>query len=125
MMPDRYIRVSAQAEGLHHWPDAPDEEDYLRQPHRHLFAVTVRMQVRHSDREIEINAFARWLHDKALPSLAATPPGGGPADFGTHSCEQLAEQITSQIRARHGEDRWIEVEVLEDGTLGGGVRWPA
>jgi hypothetical protein len=47
-----------------------------------------------------------------------------PADFGTHGCEQLAEQITGQIRTRHGEDRWIECEVLEDGILGGGIRWP-
>ena len=36
----------------------PRREGYLRQPHRHLFTVCVRMQVRHSDREIEINAFA-------------------------------------------------------------------
>ncbi len=124
MTPGRYIRVTTQAEGLHHWPGAPAEEDYLRQPHRHLFTVTVRMQVRHSDREIEINALARWLRTQVLPSLAAAPGNGGPPDFGTQSCEQLAEQITRQIRTRHGEDRWIECEVLEDGILGGGVRWP-
>jgi hypothetical protein len=82
------------------------------------------VQVRHGDREIEINAFARWLHDQVLPFLATTLPGGGPVNFGTHSCEQLAEQITGQIHARHGENRWIEVEVLEDGILGGGLRWP-
>jgi hypothetical protein len=124
MTPGRYIKVTTQAEGLHHWPGAPAGEDYLRQPHRHLFTVCVRMQVRHSDREIEINAFARWLKDQVLPSLAISPRDGEPADFGTQSCEQLAEQITGQIRTRHGEDRWIECEVLEDGILGGGVRWP-
>ena len=124
MTPGRYITVTTQAEGLHHWPGAPEAESYLRQPHRHLFTITIRMQVRHGDREIEINAFARWLHDQVLPSLATAPHDGGPADFGTRSCEQLAEQITGQIRTRHGEDRWIECEVLEDGILGGGVRWP-
>lgn len=123
-MPDRYILATAQAEGLHHWPGAPGGEEYLRQPHRHLFTVTVRMQVRHGDREVEINAFARWLHSQVLPSLAAATAAGGPADFGTQSCEQLAERITGEIRARHGDDRWIECEVLEDGILGGGVRWP-
>lgn len=123
-MPSRYIMITTQAEGLHHWPGAPAGEDYLRQPHRHLFAVTVRMQVRHGDREVEINVLARWLHDQVLPSLAATSPNGGPADFGSRSCEQLAEQITEQIRTRHGEDRWIECEVAEDGILGGGIRWP-
>lgn len=124
-MPGRYITVAAQAEGLHHWPGAPEAESYLRQPHRHLFTITIRMQVRHGDREIEINAFARWLHDQVLPALATASHDGGPADFGTRSCEQLAEQITGQIRTRHGEDRWIECEVLEDGILGGGVRWPS
>ena len=124
MTPGRYIKVTTQAEGLHHWPGAPAGEGYLRQPHRHLFTVTVRMQVRHDDREVEINAFARWLHDQILPSLAITPRDGGPADFGTRSCEQVAEQITRQIRTQHGEDRWIECEVLEDGILGGGIRWP-
>jgi hypothetical protein len=123
-MPGRYISAATQAEGLHHWPGAPEPESYLRQPHRHLFTITVRMQVRHSDREIEINAFTRWLHDQLLPSLAASPPDGGPADFGTARCEQLAEQIVREIRTRHGEDRWIDCEVLEDGILGGGIRWP-
>jgi hypothetical protein len=123
-MPGCYIKVTTQAEGLHHWPGAPDEENYLRQPHRHLFTVTVRMQARHSDRETEINAFARWLHDQVLPSIATTSRADGPADFGSRSCEQLARQITDQIRTRHGDDRWIECEVLEDGILGGGVRWP-
>jgi hypothetical protein len=124
MMPDRYIKVTAQAEGLHHWPGAPAAESYLNQPHRHLFSVTVRMQVYHGDREIEINAFARWMNDHVLAAIAGKPPGGGPADFGTRSCEQLAEQVTRQIREAYGEDRWIECEFLEDGILGGGIRWP-
>jgi hypothetical protein len=123
-MPGRYITIATQAEGLHRWPGAPEAESYLRQPHRHLFTITIRMQVRHGDREIEINAFARWLHGQVLPSLAIAPHDDGPADFGTRSCEQLAEQITGQVRARHGEGRWIECEVLEDGILGGGIRWP-
>lgn len=117
----RYIRVTTQAEGLHHWPAAPDGEDYLRQPHRHMFTIDLRMQVTHSDREVEINAFTRWLRDEVLP-LLTTRNVVGPPDFGTQSCEQLAEKIVSQVRARYGSTRWIECEVLEDGFLGGGVR---
>jgi hypothetical protein len=56
--------------------------------------------------------------------LVITSCEGGPADFGTQSCEQLAEQITRQIRSQHDEDRWIECEILEDGILGGGIWWP-
>jgi hypothetical protein len=124
-VPDRYIRVTAHAEGLHHWAAAPDAEGYLRQPHRHLFAVEVRMQVQHGDREIEVNALARWLQHDLLPSLGTAAGPGQPPDFGTQSCEQLAERVTSALQARHGTSRWIECEVLEDGILGGGVRWPA
>lgn len=122
--PDRYIRVTTQAEGLHHWATAPGSESYLRHPHRHLFVVGVRMQVHHSDREVEINAFARWLGGEVLPSLAAASPQQ-PLNFGGQSCEQLAERITGLIRERFGAGRWIECEVLEDGMLGGGIRSPA
>jgi hypothetical protein len=123
--PDCYIRVTTQAEGLHHWPVAPAAETYLRHPHRHLFTVTVRMQTRHSDREIEINSLARWLGRDILPSLAATAGPGQPLDFGSQSCEHLATAITDAIRTRYGPARWIECEVLEDGILGGGTRSPA
>jgi hypothetical protein len=124
-MPDRYIRVIAQAEGLHHWAEAPAPEEYLRQPHRHLFTVAVRMQVHHSDREVEINAFTRWLEHDVLPSLAVAAQPGRPPDFGAQSCEQLAERITEMIQTRCGTGRWVECEVLEDGILGGGIRCAA
>jgi hypothetical protein len=68
------------------------------------------------------------LLDEVPPALTydleRAPASDGPADFGARSCEQLAEEITRQIRARYGEDRQIECEVLEDGILGGGIRWP-
>jgi hypothetical protein len=60
------------------------------------------MQVRHGEREIEITAFAGWLHDQALPSLATTLRGSGPAAFGTRSSELLAGQITDQIAGDGG-----------------------
>lgn len=124
MKPSRHIVAAARVEGLHHWPDAPAPESYLRQSHRHLFVVTIRLQVFHEDREIEINAFTRWLQSELLPSLAITPADSGPADFGSQSCEQLAERVCERVRTQHGSSRWMECEVLEDGILGGGVRWP-
>jgi hypothetical protein len=39
-------------------------------------------------------------------------------------CEQLAERVAAVLRDRFGSVRWVECEVLEDGILGGGVRWP-
>jgi hypothetical protein len=124
-VPDHYIRVIAHAEGLHHWAGEPDTEGYLRAPHRHMFTVDVRMQVHHADREVEVNALARWLQRHVLPGLGAAAGPGLIPDFGAQSCEQLAERVTKVLRNRFGTGRWIECEVLEDGILGGSVRWSA
>jgi hypothetical protein len=83
------------------------------------------MHVEHGNRAVEINAFTRWLRRDVLPALAVTGGCAEPLDFGTQSCEQLAGRIAEAIRERHGITRWIECEVLEDGILGGGVRWSA
>jgi hypothetical protein len=118
-----FIQVGAQIDGLHHWPQAQAPDDYLATAHRHLFVVTVELQVFHDDREIEINAAARWLTD-LLPTLAPEPrTGDGPIDFGAQSCERLATRIAEAFQQRHGDQRAITVTVLEDGLLGAGSRW--
>lgn len=124
-----FIRVKTQFEGLHRWPDAPEPEEYLRSPHRHLFVAEADIEVFHDDREIEINACARWL-DTVIPSFAVPPPAApqpmaeaGPLHLGSQSCEQLATRITEAILDRHGRHRSIRCAVLEDGILGAGVAW--
>lgn len=117
------VHVGAQIEGLHHWPDADGPDNYLRHPHRHLFIVEARIEVLHDDREIEINAAARWLNN-LLPTLATTSPmATGPVDFGAQSCEQLAHRITEAITEKYGARRRIHTRVLEDGLLGASVTW--
>lgn len=120
-----FIRVKTTFEGLHRWPHAPEPEDYLRASHRHLFAVELDLEVFHDDREIEINAAARWL-THLIPTFATTPPHSsaqGPLDFGTQSCEQLAARIADAVLDRYGRDRELRCAVLEDGILGAGVTW--
>src|SRR5690242_10754937 len=96
------IRVTTRFEGLHHWPTAPAPEEYLRAPHRHEFVVYLDAQVHHGDREIEINNLARWL-EGLIPGFAETPAtGGGPADYGTESCEQLAQRIITAFTSTYG-----------------------
>jgi flagellar biosynthesis/type III secretory pathway ATPase len=68
-----FVHLVTQMEGLHHWPDAQHPEQYLRAPHRHLFVVTAQVQVFDHDREIEINAAARWL-TAVVASFAEPPP---------------------------------------------------
>ncbi|MGH3770366.1 MAG: hypothetical protein ACRDRW_03035 [Pseudonocardiaceae bacterium] len=124
-----FIRVKTQFEGLHHWPDAPELEGYLRSPHRHLFVIEADIEVFHDNREIEINASARWL-DMMIPSFAAPSPAApqstvevGPLNLGSQSCEQLTTRITEAILDRHGRHRSLRCAVLEDGILGAGVTW--
>jgi hypothetical protein len=118
-----FVRVRTQVEGLHQWPAATGPDGYLAAPHRHLFVAELDIEVTHDDREIEINALTRWLTD-LLPTFAH--PGAadtGPLNFGPQSCEQLATRITEAVLDRHGRHRGLYCAVLEDGILGGGVRW--
>jgi hypothetical protein len=118
----RFIEVRTQVEGLHHWPAAPAPEGYLAHPHRHLFVVELSISVDHDDRELEINAVTRWVSDQ-LASYATPPADGGPMDFGTQSCEQLATRLVEAVTDRYRPHRRVRCAVLEDGLLGGGVEW--
>jgi hypothetical protein len=119
----QFVRVRAQVEGLHRWPDATGSDGYLASPHRHVFTAELDISVVHDDRELEINAVSRWIHE-VLASFAATPlQPDGPADFGAQSCEQLATRLVRAVADRFGLHRSVRCAVLEDGLLGGGVQW--
>jgi len=113
-----FVVVRTQFEALHHWPDAPDSESYLRQPHRHMFVVQAEIEVKHEDREIEINELSRWLH-RTLYTMWPREWGRSD-DVGTLSCEHIARVVTDLVRSRF-KNRWMRVTVLEDGILGAGV----
>ena len=55
------IWVTFQKEGIHKYPDAPDEVDFLRYPHRHIFHFKVQIEVFNDDRDIEFFIFKRWF----------------------------------------------------------------
>ncbi|MGH8897386.1 MAG: hypothetical protein ACRDZ4_10280 [Egibacteraceae bacterium] len=116
--------MKAQFEGLHHWSNAPGPEGYLRSAHRHLFLVELDLEVFHDDREIEINDAARWLGE-LIPTFAVARRhgAGGPPDFGSQSCEQLAARISDAVLDRYGRGRTLRCAVLEGGILGAGVTW--
>jgi hypothetical protein len=120
-----FVEVTSPCEGLHHWPEAPADEGYLRTPHRHTFVATVRLQVFHDDRDIEINAFARWLGQvwTTLASARHDTSGGPLLDFDSRSCEQLAQSLAQLTLDRYGHQREITITVLEDNVLGGGISY--
>jgi hypothetical protein len=104
------IAVRFTAEGWHCWPEAPDHRAYLRDKHRHIFFVEVRMGVTHHEREVE-------FHDL----LAECIPVFGRGDFGQASCETLATRLLHYL-AHHYPHRPISVAVFEDNEAGAVVR---
>lgn len=104
----KFIEVRFQFEGLHCWPEAPPEVEFLRVPHRHTFHVRARMDVSHDDRELEFIMVKRELSSFV---------GHWGYNLGRTSCETMAESILSYIVKYYGRAH-VEVEVNEDGENG-------
>lgn len=88
-------------EGFHNYPEAPDFCDYLRSRHRHNFVVECHFEVSNNDREIEIN-------QQQLEISAFFEEFGRPAEFGSMSCESIAESILERF------ENAVYCKVLED-----------
>ena len=102
-----YASVSSHFEAVHCWPDAPNAQSFLRNPHRHMFEVEVNIQVFHNDREIEYLAFK-----DCLTVLLLTMPK--PRTF---SCEQYSDQIAEILNTQY-KKRHVLISVREDGKEG-------
>ena len=108
------IWVTFQKEGIHKYPDAPDEVDFLRYPHRHIFKFKVQIEVFHGDRDIEFFIFKRWLE-----SLYA----GGTLELDYKSCEMIADDLYNEISTKY-PGRFVEIDVAEDGENGCSIYYP-
>ena len=108
------IYCKTKFEGVHCYPEAPDEVAYLRQPHRHMFHVEVEIDVFSSDRELEFimlkHKVDAWLR-KHFNSL-------GVWEMETLSCEQVAMQLliylNSLYNTNRGEERQRQIIVSVD-----------
>lgn len=105
----RSMIIDFDIEGFHHYPDAPDEVSFLEYNHRHLFQIRCGWGVEHNDREKEIFIYT----DKVINWLVSKY--GSPCQFGSMSCEMIAEEIILNI---FPSPEWVEV--FEDGK--GGAR---
>ena len=90
------IWVTFQKEGIHKYPDAPDEVDFLRYPHRHMFHFKVQIEVYNDDRDIEFFIFKRWLE-----SLYADDT----LQLDYKSCEMMADDLAKQIKDKYPDRR--------------------
>lgn len=113
MFKQRNIFVKFQKEGIHCYPDAPDEVAYLRHPHRHMFHFDVCIEVFHDDRELEFIMFKNWL---------ISLYDSGTLQLDHQSCEMMADALAEKISAKYpGRD--LQIEVSEDGENGSLTFW--
>lgn len=108
----RFIQVTFQKEGVHKYPAALTDPrlkdvEFLGYPHRHMFHFRVRISVTHNDRDIEFILLKRELENLYQ----------GTMNIDYKSCEMLAEELIHYIKL-HYLDRYVEVEVSEDGENG-------
>lgn len=101
-----YIWVTHQFESLHFWPDAPKKVEYLKNYHRHMFHVELRVKVTHDDRDAEfftvkdeLKAYCRKLTGCVYAK----------------SCEMMARDILEHMAKTYKVAR---VMVSEDGENG-------
>lgn len=111
-LPMTTIIAKAQFEGIHCYPDAPEEVAYLKHPHRHMFGVEVEIEVFHDDRELEFI----MVKNKLLETFEK--------EMDSKSCEMIAKEVQAWAKETypHVPVRRVNVAVFEDGENGAKVR---
>jgi len=101
------IIINLQYEAIHNWPDCDIKEvEFLKYPHRHIFHICCKKEVKHNDRDIEIIMLKR----KILDYLAYEYDG----NFKHKSCEMIATDLLTVFDLDY-------CSVLEDNENGGEV----
>lgn len=111
------IVVRTQFEGIHCYPDAPKDVEFLKHPHRHMFYVEAEIEVFHDDRELEFILVKRDL-DKFLKG-----------DLKSASCEMICRTVQqylkrtyplngAQVSITGSNERYVNVSVFEDDENG-------
>ena len=103
-----WAAIKTTFEGFHCWPDAPDTESYLRNPHRHIFYVYLHIQQFADDRDIEYHALKKWLDGIIRKNVLP---------LHTKSCEQIAITIKGAAEIDF-PSRYVKVSVFEDDENG-------
>lgn len=102
--------------GLHNWPDAPKQYEYLRNKHRHQFYFEVRFPVEHAKRQLEIIQTQADLINMTK-SYFGYNEDKGLCNFAHMSCEQISRQVAGLFEDYTGI-KCASVQVLEDNENG-------
>lgn len=119
-----FMRMSVvavtQFEAVHCWPSAPEEVGFLANLHRHIFHVRLRVEVTHSDRQIEFILLKRWL-EQTIRSAMQSETGWWNE---TISCEAIARNIIQDaLREVVSQECTMACSVSEDGENGAIVEY--
>lgn len=109
----RAVVCKLKRELYHRYKDAPEPVWYLRNLHRHELDIEVTLEVFHNDREIEFIMLKHEINS-FLDSLKFDTPNNENDGI---SCEMIAESIVTYLSNKYGQ-RYVQVEVLEDGENG-------
>lgn len=114
------ITAKTSYEGIHCWPEAPEEVSYLRNPHRHIFNIEVQVEVYSDDRDIEFITLKHRIDDW----LNLQFDENGVWQMGRLSCEQVAEMVIDLVQEKlNDKERVISCYVDEDGENGATVTY--
>jgi 6-pyruvoyl-tetrahydropterin synthase len=98
--------VKTQFEAVHKYPTAPQEVKHLRNLHRHTFIVTVQIEVKHDNRELEFFMVKDFLHQKVQCNLGH--------NLNYKSCEMINDFFYKHLVGKYGKRKMI-IETSEDG----------
>lgn len=116
----RFIIVRDNTDGTHRWKNAPKNVGYLAQSHRHKFFYEVKVEVNHSDRDVEFftlkNEINEFINEK-FPIDEITKIH----NFGERSCEMISEELGRYLI--HKGYVIHSVYFYEDNIDGGGVEY--
>jgi len=111
-----FIKVRTQFEGFHKYPNAGQIDqriEFLEKVHRHMFKVSVKISVTHTDRELEF-FLVKWALEDFIKS----------GDQNNKSCEMIATDILEHhLLPLYGKDRYYEIVVSEDGESDGIIEY--
>lgn len=95
------IGITINRLGYHRWPEAPEELAYLRTRHQHNFEYTLQLQVSSQARELEFHTLRSTLDAYVVE------------DWGTRSCEEIAQHLLTELSGVLNPVGTIEVTVDE------------
>ena len=112
MEKESLVWITAQFEGFHKYPAAPDGVEFLKEEHRHIFKLKVSIEVFHNDRDVEFILFKRFVESLTKENK-----------FDFKSCEMISDDLQKLISEKYPR-RDIKIEVSEDGENGSYKSYP-